>query len=207
MEEGVKSASEAWLEARAPGFQELPDSDRRAIYDFAFLWSLFEAEIMELILDNISFTIPAGRSLAIVGATGADKSTLSRLLYRFFDVTAGAIRIDGQDIRSVTQESVRAAIGIVPQDTVLFNETIRYNIAYGRPDAAEPEIEAAARSAHIEPLIQALPEGYDTRVGERGLKLSGGERQRVSIARAILKRPRIMIFDEADKRARHRDRA
>lgn len=157
----------------------------------------FSYDDQRLILDNISFTIPAGHSLAIVGATGAGKSTLSRLLYRFFDVTAGAIRIDGQDIRSVTQDSLRAAIGIVPQDTVLFNDTIRYNIAYGRPSAATPEIEDAARSAHIEPLIRALPQGYDTRVGERGLKLSGGERQRVSIARAILKRPRIMIFDEA----------
>lgn len=149
------------------------------------------------ILDNISFKIPSGQTVAIVGATGAGKSTVSRLIYRFFDVTGGAICIGGQDIRSVTQQSLRAAIGIVPQDTVLFNDTIRYNIAYGKPDATEAEIEAAAQSAHIHSFIKALPDGYDTRVGERGLKLSGGEKQRVAIARAILKRPQIMVFDEA----------
>lgn len=149
------------------------------------------------ILDTINFTIPAGQTVAIVGATGAGKSTLSRLLYRFFDVTGGAILVDGQDIRGITQHSLRAAIGIVPQDTVLFNDTIRYNIAYGRPDATEAQIEAAARSAHIHAFIKGLPDGYDTRVGERGLKLSGGEKQRVAIARAILKSPQIMVFDEA----------
>ncbi|OOG72869.1 metal ABC transporter permease [Sinorhizobium sp. A49] len=149
------------------------------------------------ILDNISFKIPAGQTVAVVGATGAGKSTLSRLLYRFFDVTGGAIRIDGQDIRNVTQQSLRATIGIVPQDTILFNDTIRYNIAYGRPDATAAEIEAAARSAHIHSFIIGLPDGYETRVGERGLKLSGGEKQRVAIARAVLKRPKIMVFDEA----------
>ncbi|MBX4893799.1 MULTISPECIES: ABCB family ABC transporter ATP-binding protein/permease [Rhizobium] len=149
------------------------------------------------ILDNISFKIPAGQTVAIVGATGAGKSTLSRLLYRFFDVTGGAIFIDGQDIRGVTQHSLRAAIGIVPQDTVLFNDTIRYNIGYGRPDATEAQIEAAAQSAHIYTFINGLSDGYHTRVGERGLKLSGGEKQRVAIARAILKGPQIMVFDEA----------
>lgn len=149
------------------------------------------------ILDDISFEIPAGHTVAIVGATGAGKSTLSRLLYRFFDVTEGTIRIDGQDIRDIAQASLRASIGIVPQDTVLFNDTIRYNIAYGRLDASDAEVEAAARSAHIYEFITSLPERYETRVGERGLKLSGGEKQRVAIARTILKRPPILVFDEA----------
>lgn len=149
------------------------------------------------ILDDVSFEIPAGRTLAIVGATGAGKSTLSRLLYRFFDIAEGSILIDGEDIRSITQASLRSAIGIVPQDTVLFNETIRYNIAYGRLDASDAEVEAAARAAHIHNFIRSLPYGYETRVGERGLKLSGGEKQRVAIARTILKRPSILIFDEA----------
>lgn len=157
----------------------------------------FSYDSRRQILNNISFDIPAGQTVAIVGATGAGKSTLSRLLYRFFDVTGGAILVDGQDIRGVTQQSLRAAIGIVPQDTILFNDTIRYNIAYGRPGATEAQIETAARSAHIHAFINGLPDGYDTRVGERGLKLSGGEKQRVAIARAILKAPQIMIFDEA----------
>ena len=145
----------------------------------------------------MSFAVPAGRRTAIVGPTGAGKSTLSRLLYRFYDATEGAIAIDGQDIRSVTQASVRAAIGIVPQDTVLFNDTVYYNIAYGRPDATPTDVEAAARSAAIHDQIMAMPDGYQTVVGERGLKLSGGEKQRVAIARTILKRPRILMFDEA----------
>lgn len=162
-----------------------------------FVGVSFSYDDRRQILDNINFTIPAGQTVAIVGATGAGKSTLSRLLYRFFDVTGGAILVDGQDIRGSTQHSLRAAIGIVPQDTVLFNDTIRYNIAYGRPDATEAQIEAAARSAHIHTFINGLPDGYDTRVGERGLKLSGGEKQRVAIARAILKGPQIMVFDEA----------
>ena len=149
------------------------------------------------ILSDISFDIPAGHTVAVVGASGAGKSTLSRLLFRFYDVTAGAILIDGQDIRKVTQASLRAAIGIVPQDTVLFNDTIYYNIAYGRPDATREEILQAARSAHIHDFIESLPQGYDSMVGERGLKLSGGEKQRVAIARAILKNPSILIFDEA----------
>ncbi|OAN49979.1 ABCB family ABC transporter ATP-binding protein/permease [Magnetospirillum moscoviense] len=149
------------------------------------------------ILDNVDFTVPAGRTVAIVGPSGAGKSTISRLLFRFYDVTGGWITIDGQDIRQVTQSSLRAAIGIVPQDTVLFNDTIRYNIAYGKPGATQDEIEAAARLARIHDFVVTLPAGYDTRVGERGLKLSGGEKQRVAIARTILKRPAILLFDEA----------
>jgi ATP-binding cassette, subfamily B, heavy metal transporter len=149
------------------------------------------------ILRGIDFVAPAGRKLAIVGPTGAGKSTISRLLFRFYDVTQGRICIDGQDIRDVTQESLRAAIGVVPQDTVLFNDTIRYNIAYGRVGATQDQIEHAARQAQVHDFIISLPEGYDTRVGERGLKLSGGEKQRVAIARTILKDPRILILDEA----------
>ena len=149
------------------------------------------------ILQGVSFDIPAGSIVAVVGTSGAGKSTLSRLLFRFYDVSAGRILIDGQDIRSVTQASLRAAIGIVPQDTVLFNDSIYYNIAYGRPQASHEEILQAAQSAHIHDFITSLPQGYDTMVGERGLKLSGGEKQRVAIARAILKCPAILIFDEA----------
>lgn len=149
------------------------------------------------ILDNISFEIPPGKTVAVVGASGAGKSTLSRLLFRFYDVDGGSIAIDGQDIRSVSQASLRSCIGIVPQDTVLFNDSIYYNIAYGRPDASRDEVLSAAQSAHIHTFIESLPQGYDTMVGERGLKLSGGEKQRVAIARAILKRPSILIFDEA----------
>jgi ATP-binding cassette subfamily B protein len=149
------------------------------------------------ILFDVSFAIPAGHTVAVVGASGAGKSTLSRLLFRFYDVQQGRILINGQDIRGVTQTSLRAAIGIVPQDTVLFNDTIYYNIAYGRPEATREEIIAAAQSAHIHDFIETLPQGYDSMVGERGLKLSGGEKQRVAIARAILKNPAILIFDEA----------
>jgi len=149
------------------------------------------------ILFDVSFDIPAGHKVAVVGASGAGKSTLSRLLFRFYDVSAGRILIDGQDIRDATQTSLREAIGIVPQDTVLFNDSIYYNIAYGRPDASREEIEEAARAAHIHDFIVSLPAKYETQVGERGLKLSGGEKQRVAIARTILKNPRILIFDEA----------
>ena len=141
--------------------------------------------------------LPAGKTVAIVGPSGAGKSTVSRLLYRFYDVTGGRILIDGQDIDGVTQKSLRAAIGMVPQDTVLFNDTIRYNIRYGRPDATDAEVEAAAKMAQIHDFVMSLPKGYDSLVGERGLKLSGGEKQRVSIARTILKGPAILILDEA----------
>ena len=149
------------------------------------------------ILQGISLEIPAGKTVAVVGASGAGKSTLSRLLYRFYDIQQGHITIDGQDIAQVTQTSLRRAIGIVPQDTVLFNDTIAYNIAYGRPGATQQEIEQAARAARIHDFIVAQPQGYATQVGERGLKLSGGEKQRVAIARTLLKNPPILIFDEA----------
>ncbi|MGD0104132.1 MAG: ABC transporter ATP-binding protein/permease [Rhodopila sp.] len=149
------------------------------------------------ILKSIDFTVPAGRKLAIVGPTGAGKSTIGRLLFRFYDVTGGRILIDGQDIRDVTQDSLRAAIGVVPQDTVLFNDTIRYNIGFGRPEASQADIEQAARTAQVHDFVMKLPEGYNTKVGERGLKLSGGEKQRVAIARTVLKDPRILILDEA----------
>jgi len=150
-----------------------------------------------VILHDISFEIPAGKTVAVVGPSGSGKSTLARLLYRFYDVDAGRIAIDGQDIRGVTQQSLRRSIGIVPQDTVLFNDTVAYNIAYGRPGASRVDVEGAARSAHIHGFISATPKGYDTMVGERGLKLSGGEKQRVAIARTLLKDPPVMIFDEA----------
>jgi len=149
------------------------------------------------ILRNLSLRVPPGKTVAIVGPSGAGKSTISRLLYRFYDVSSGRILVDGQDISDVTQISLRAAIGMVPQDTVLFNDTIRYNIRYGRPDATDAEVEEAARMAQIHDFVMSLPKGYDALVGERGLKLSGGEKQRVSIARTILKGPPILILDEA----------
>ncbi len=157
----------------------------------------FGYETNRQILFDVSFTIPAGRTVAIVGPSGSGKSTLARLLYRFYDVGGGRITIDGQDIRDIQQTSLRAAIGIVPQDTVLFNDSIEYNIAYGKPGATREEIVAAARLAQIHDFVAGLPEGYGTPVGERGLKLSGGEKQRVAIARAILKAPHVLIFDEA----------
>lgn len=149
------------------------------------------------ILHNISFTIDSGKTLAIVGSSGAGKSTISRLLFRFYDINSGSITIDGQDIRKVTQSSLRKAIGIVPQDTVLFNDTIYYNIAYGDNSASYDEVIAASKNAHIHEFITSLPEGYETQVGERGLKLSGGEKQRIAIARTLLKNPSIYVFDEA----------
>jgi ATP-binding cassette subfamily B protein len=149
------------------------------------------------ILKGLSFDVPAGRTVAVVGPSGAGKSTISRLLYRFYDVSGGRILIDGQDIRDVTQQSLREDIGMVPQDTVLFNDTIRYNIRYGRWDASDAEVEEAARLAQIDAFIRLSPKGYETEVGERGLKLSGGEKQRVAIARTILKGPPILLLDEA----------
>ncbi|MBI3229026.1 MAG: ABC transporter ATP-binding protein/permease [Burkholderiales bacterium] len=157
----------------------------------------FSYESKRQILFDVNFTVEAGTTTAVVGHSGSGKSTLSRLLFRFYDVSAGSITIDGQDIRQVSQQSLRSALGIVPQDTVLFNDTIRYNIAYGRPDATEEEIIAAARAASIHDFIVSLPDGYQAMVGERGLKLSGGEKQRVAIARTLLKNPAILIFDEA----------
>ena len=177
----------------APGAEALRPGPGAVAFDHV----TFAYDPRRTILDDVSFSVPAGRRVAIVGASGAGKSTISRLLFRFYDVGGGAVRIDGQDIRDVTQASVRASIGIVPQDTVLFNDTIYYNIAYGRPAASPAEIEEAARLARIHDFIMASPDGYQTMVGERGLKLSGGEKQRVAIARTILKRPRILLFDEA----------
>ena len=176
-----------------PGAVDLPPGGG----GIAFEHVRFGYDSRREILHDISFAVPAGQTVAVVGSSGAGKSTLSRLLYRFYDVTGGVIRIDGRDLRAVTQKSLRRAIGIVPQDTVLFNDTIYYNILYGRPEASDEEVEEAAKLAHIHDFVMSLPDGYRTRVGERGLKLSGGEKQRVAIARVILKRPRILIFDEA----------
>jgi len=158
---------------------------------------MFGYDATRPILKGVSLTVPAGQTVAIVGPSGSGKSTIGRLLFRFYDVTGGAIRIDGQDLRDVTQQSVHDAIGVVPQDTVLFNDTVYYNIAYGRPSASRAEVEAAARGAKIHDFIVSLPEGYETTVGERGLKLSGGEKQRVGIARTLLKNPPILLLDEA----------
>jgi ATP-binding cassette subfamily B protein len=157
----------------------------------------FGYEAARPILKGVSLSVPAGQTVAIVGPSGSGKSTIGRLLFRFYDVTGGSIRIDGQDLREVSQSSLHAAIGVVPQDTVLFNDTVRYNIAYGRDGASQGEIEAAARAARIHDFIASLPQGYDTMVGERGLKLSGGEKQRVGIARTLLKDPPILLLDEA----------
>jgi ABC-type transport system involved in Fe-S cluster assembly fused permease/ATPase subunit len=157
----------------------------------------FSYEAKRQILFDVDFSIPAGGTVAVVGHSGSGKSTLSRLLFRFYDVQSGAVKVNGTDIRRLTQASLRAAIGIVPQDTVLFNESIYYNIQYGRPEAGREDVIAAAQAAHIHDFVESLPDRYDTRVGERGLKLSGGEKQRVAIARALLKNPPILIFDEA----------
>ena len=176
-----------------PGARELAVSRGEIVFDRVS----FRYDPRRAILHDVSFRVRAGGTVAIVGASGAGKSTIARLLFRFYDVDGGAIRIDGQDLRDVTQESLRRAIGVVPQDTVLFNDTVRYNIAYGRPGAADAEIEEAARHARIHDFVAALPDGYRSMVGERGLKLSGGEKQRVAIARVILKEPSVLIFDEA----------
>lgn len=184
--------------ADAPGAQPLhTNAHGGGPVDVRFEHVSFAYEAARPILHDVSFEIPAGKTVAVVGPSGAGKSTLSRLLFRFYDVDAGRILIAGQDIRSVTQASVRAAIGIVPQDTVLFNDTVAYNIRYGRPDATDAQVEQAARAAHIHDFIAATHEGYQTTVGERGLKLSGGEKQRVAIARTLLKDPPILVFDEA----------
>ena len=182
-----------------PEIRDRPDARPLEVTagEVAFRHVDFDYQTERPILRDVDFVIPPGAKVAAVGHSGAGKSTLARLLFRFYDVTSGAITIDGQDIRDVTQESLRRAIGIVPQDTVLFNDTIRYNIAYGRPGATDEEVERAARLAHIHDFIAGLPEGYGSVVGERGLKLSGGEKQRVAIARVILKAPRILVFDEA----------
>ena len=182
--------------ADAPGAEALrtngPVDVRFEHVDFAY-------EPARAILHDVTFEIPAGKTVAVVGPSGSGKSTLARLLYRFYDVQAGKILIAGQDIRTVTQASARRAIGIVPQDTVLFNDTVAYNIRYGKPDASDAEVEQAARAAHIHDFIMSTPKGYATMVGERGLKLSGGEKQRVAIARTLLKDPPILIFDEATR--------
>ena len=184
---------------RKPEIQDAPDAHPLELKGGRIRFDQvdFSYQPERVILQGVDFEVPSGHKLAIVGHSGAGKSTIARLLYRFYDVTAGSIRIDGQDLREVTQESLRAAIGIVPQDTVLFNDSIYYNIAYGRTSASREEVEQAAEMAHIRGFIENLPDGWETVVGERGLKLSGGEKQRVAIARAMLKRPQILVFDEA----------
>lgn len=176
-----------------PGAEDLQITQARVSFDHVS----FAYDSRREVLDDVSFEIPAGQTVAVVGHSGAGKSTLSRLLYRFYDVGEGSISIDGQDIRNVTQSSLRRSIGIVPQDTVLFNDTIFYNIAYGKPGASSEDVIRAAKHAHIHDFIEQLPDGYESVVGERGLKLSGGEKQRVAIARTILKSPSVLVFDEA----------
>ena len=179
--------------ADKPGAQALQAGNAEIEFDHVD----FAYESDRSILHDVSFKVPAGHTVAIVGPSGAGKSTISRILFRFYDVAGGSVRIDGQDIRDITQASLRDSIGIVPQDTVLFNDTIGYNIRYGRPDASEEEVQEAARMASIHDFVESLPSGYKAMVGERGLKLSGGEKQRVAIARTILKKPKILLFDEA----------
>ena len=180
-----------------PLFANGPDGNSGGPCDVEFERVCFAYEANRQILFDVDFKVGAGRTVAVVGHSGSGKSTLARLLFRFYDTTSGSVKINGSDLRALQQSSVRAAIGIVPQDTVLFNDTIFYNIQYGRPAAPREEVIAAAQAAHIHDFIMALPNGYETRVGERGLKLSGGEKQRVAIARALLKNPPILIFDEA----------
>jgi ATP-binding cassette subfamily B protein len=187
------------LLGRDPEIRDAPGAKKLLVTagDVRFENVSFAYEPERPILRGISFEVPAGRTVAIVGPSGAGKSTISRLLFRFYDVSGGRITIDGQDIRDVQQVSLRNALGMVPQDTVLFNDTVRYNIRYGRWDATDAEVEAAAANARIDGFIRAAPDGYETEVGERGLKLSGGEKQRVAIARTILKAPPILVLDEA----------
>ena len=187
------------LLADKPAIEDAPDATELAVDrgEVQFDHIHFAYRPDRPILRDVNFSIPSGHKIAVVGASGAGKSTLARLLFRFYDVDQGAIRIDGQDIRQVSQDSLRSAIGVVPQDTVLFNDTLYRNLAYGRPEATEEEVYRAARMAHLEDFIHSLPEGYETKVGERGLKLSGGEKQRVAIARVILKNPPLLILDEA----------
>ncbi|MTI77292.1 MAG: ABC transporter ATP-binding protein/permease [Marinobacter sp.] len=187
------------LLADKPAIEDAPDATELAVNrgEVQFDHIHFAYRPDRPILKDVNFSIPSGHKIAVVGASGAGKSTLARLLFRFYDVDQGAIRIDGQDIRQVSQDSLRSAIGVVPQDTVLFNDTLYRNLAYGRPQATEEEVYRAARMAHLEDFIHSLPEGYETKVGERGLKLSGGEKQRVAIARVILKNPPLLILDEA----------
>jgi len=184
---------------REPEIKDRPDARPLAVTNGVICFDnvVFAYDPERTILKGLSFEVPAGRTVAIVGPSGAGKSTISRLLFRFYEVSGGQILIDGQDIRGVTQKSLREAIGMVPQDTVLFNDTIRYNIRYGRWEASDAEVEEAARLAQIDGFIRLAPKGYDTEVGERGLKLSGGEKQRVAIARTILKGPPILVLDEA----------
>jgi ATP-binding cassette subfamily B protein len=177
----------------APDARELPSGQA----ELRFEQVGFSYDSKRQILNDVNFTVPAGQTVAVVGHSGSGKSTLARLLYRFYDVQSGGIRINAHDVRTLTQSSLRAAIGIVPQDTVLFNDSIFYNIQYGRPEAPHEEVIAAAKAAHIYDFVETLPDKWETRVGERGLKLSGGEKQRVAIARALLKNPPILIFDEA----------
>jgi len=184
---------------REPEITDRPDAKHLLLKEGGIRFDRvdFHYQPERTILQEVSFAVAPGQKVAVVGHSGAGKSTLARLLFRFYDVTGGRILIDGQDIRAVTQDSLRSAIGIVPQDTVLFNDSILYNLAYGRPGATRADIERAAEMAHIRDFIEGLPQGWEAVVGERGLKLSGGEKQRVAIARAILKRPRILVFDEA----------
>jgi ABC-type transport system involved in Fe-S cluster assembly fused permease/ATPase subunit len=184
---------------KTPGIQDKEAAEELTVTggNIEFKNVSFRYDSRRSVLENVSFRVPAGKTVAIVGPSGAGKSTISRILFRFYDVNEGNVFIDGQDIKNVTQDSLRANIGIVPQDTVLFNDTVFYNIAYGQPGATPAEIEDAARHASIHDFIMNQPDGYQTKVGERGLKLSGGEKQRVAIARTILKQPKIMLFDEA----------